>query len=54
MTFNDIKEMEKGGFVGFKKMSELFINSSMLPDANGVYLVLNPTNKPDVFSKDVA
>jgi hypothetical protein len=49
MTFNDIDEIKKAGFIGFKKMSELFLDSSMLPDNNGVYLVLNINNKPGDF-----
>ena len=49
MTFNDIDEIKKAGFTGFKKMSDLFLDSSMLPDTNGVYLVLNADNKPADF-----
>ena len=49
MTFNDIDEIKKAGFIGFKKMSELFLDSSMLPDNNGVYLVLNVDNKAGEF-----
>ena len=49
MTFNDIDEIKKAGFIGFKKMSELFLDSSVLPDNNGVYLVLNIDNKPGEF-----
>jgi len=49
MTFNNIDEIKKAGFTGFKKMSELFLDSSMLPDNNGVYLVLNIDNKPGEF-----
>lgn len=49
MTFNDIDEIKKAGFIGFKKMSELFLDSSMLPDNNGVYLVLNIDNDPGEF-----
>lgn len=49
MTFNDIEEFKKAGFTGFKKMSELFLDSSMLPDNGGVYLVLNANNKPCEF-----
>lgn len=49
MTFNDIDEIKKAGFTGFKKMSELFLDSSMLPDNNGVYLVLTIDNKPGEF-----
>jgi hypothetical protein len=49
MNFNNVDEFKKAGFVGFKKMSELFIDSSILPDEKGVYLVLNATNKPGEF-----
>jgi len=49
MTFNDIDEIKNAGFKGFKKMSELFLDNSMLPDTNGVYLVLNIDNRPGEF-----
>jgi hypothetical protein len=49
MTFNDIVEFKKAGFTGFKKMSELFLDSSFLPENGGVYLVLNTDNKPGEF-----
>lgn len=49
MTFNDIDEIKKAGFTDFKKMSELLQDSSMLPDNNGVYLVLNIENKSGEF-----
>jgi hypothetical protein len=49
MTFNDIDELKKAGFTGFKKMSALFLDSSMLPEKSGVYLVLNAENKPGEF-----
>lgn len=49
MNFNNIEEIKKAGFIGFKKMSELFLDSSMLPDTNGVYLVLNVDNKSGEF-----
>lgn len=49
MTFNDIDEIRNAGFKGFKKMSELFLDNSMLPDTNGVYLVLNIDNRPGEF-----
>ena len=51
MNFNDIEEIKKAGFTGFKKMSDLFLDSSMLPDKNGVYLVLNSDTKPGEFLK---
>jgi len=42
MDFNSIEDIKKAGFTGFKKMSELFIDSSSIPKSKGVYLVLNP------------
>ena len=47
MTFKDIDEFKEAGFVGFKKMSDLFSDNSMLPDVGGVYFVLN--ERPVVF-----
>jgi hypothetical protein len=49
MTFNDIEEIKKIGFTGFKKMSELFVDKSSLPKIKGVYMVLNLDNKPQEF-----
>lgn len=45
MNFNNIDEVKKAGFSGFKKMNELFIDSSSIPKIKGVYLILNPNNK---------
>ena len=45
MDFNNIDDIKKAGFTGFKKMSELFIDSSSIPKIKGVYLVLNPNFK---------
>jgi len=45
MDFNNIDDIKKAGFTGFKKMSELFIDSSSVPKSKGVYLVLNPNFK---------
>lgn len=41
MNFNNIDEIKSAGFVGFKTMQELFVNSSQLPSIKGVYLILN-------------
>ena len=49
MQFNDLNELKKEGFVGFKKMEELFRDSSILPDCNGVYLVLHLDLDPIEF-----
>lgn len=45
MDFNNIDEIKKAGFIGFKKMSELFVDSSSIPKIKGIYLVLNPNFK---------
>ena len=45
MYFNNSDDIKKAGFTGFKKMSELFIDSSSIPKIKGVYLVLNPNFK---------
>lgn len=49
MNFNDIGDIEKAGFIGFKTMQELFVDSSQLPAIKGVYLVLNFDNMPPAF-----
>ena len=49
MNFNDIEEIKKAGFTGFKKMSELFADNSLIPRTKGVYFVLNLDNKPIEF-----
>ena len=45
MNFNNIDDINKAGFVGFKTMQELFADSSQLPSIKGVYLVLNLDTK---------
>jgi hypothetical protein len=45
MDFNSIDQIKKAGFIGFKKMSELLVDSSAIPKIKGVYLVLNPNYK---------
>lgn len=45
MDFNNIDDIKKNGFKGFKKMSELFKDNSSVPKTRGVYLVLNPNYK---------
>ena len=49
MKFTSIEEIRKVGFVGFKKMSELFEDSSAIPRIKGVYLVLYLEPKPPAF-----
>ena len=50
MNFNDIELIKKAGFTGFKKMSELFFDSSTIPKIKGVYLILNMENKSDFLT----
>jgi len=45
MDFNNIADIKKAGFTGFKKMTELFFDSSSIPKIKGVYLILNPDYK---------
>ena len=51
MKFNSIEEIEKAGFVGFKKMEDLFCNSSVIPPEKGIYLVLCQKGKPKFVEK---
>ena len=41
VDFNDINELKKFGFMGFKSVAELNLNPNLLPAQMGVYLVLN-------------
>ncbi len=41
MDFNNIEDLKKAGFIGFKTIQELFVDSSQLPAMKGVYLVLS-------------
>lgn len=57
MDFNNIDEIKKAGFVGFKKMSDLFKDNSAIPKTKGVYLVLNPNykkKKPNICKSEQA
>lgn len=42
MNFNDIEEIKKDGFKGFKRVKDLRENSLFIPQDKGVYLVLKP------------
>ena len=47
MDCNNINDIKKAGFIGFKSVSELFVDSSSLPSIKGVYLILNiNSNQP--------
>lgn len=49
LDFNDYDKIKEIGFIGFKKMSEMFVDSSILPKSQGVYLILNPDYKSPEF-----
>lgn len=45
MNSNDIGDIKKNGFSGFKPVRELWTDKSSIPKIKGVYLVINPTFK---------
>ncbi len=49
IEFNNITNLKKHGFLGFKSVSELIEKPDVLPTQMGVYLVLNLTNKKPEF-----
>jgi hypothetical protein len=50
IKFDDIEEIKNAGFSGFKRMSELFVDSSAIPRTKGIYLVLYLSNLPPEFT----
>ena len=40
LDFNNIGAIEKYGFLGFKKLSDVFNNNSSIPDIKGIYMIL--------------
>jgi len=44
-SFNNIDELKNNGFIGFKKISELFFDTSSIPTIKGIYIVLNQNKK---------
>tara|TARA_R110002072_G_scaffold136026_2_gene277862 strand:+ start:802 stop:1299 length:498 start_codon:yes stop_codon:yes gene_type:complete len=49
VNFNNIDDLKKNGFTGFKTVKELWIDKSSIPKIKGVYLVINPTFKKTKF-----
>lgn len=43
MNFNDISDIKKNGFNGFKSVAELWTDKTCIPKIKGVYLVINPS-----------
>ncbi len=52
MNFNNIAAVEAAGFKGFKRMSDLFSDNSMIPDASGIYMVLRDKDSPVEFLEE--
>lgn len=47
LDFNNIESLKNNGFVGFKTIRELMIDSSSIPKTKGVYIVLNTSKEVD-------
>ena len=47
MNLQSLEAIKKAGFVGFKSISQLWNESSIIPNEKGVYLIINstPSNK---------
>jgi hypothetical protein len=48
-SFDNIDELRKAGFEGFKTIKELFLDDSEIPKVKGVYLVLHLKNTTPEF-----
>jgi hypothetical protein len=54
MNFNSRSDIKASGFTGFKKISDLCLDDSCIPDSKGVYLVITPIpNRPMFWSVGV-
>lgn len=51
MNFNDVDEIKKAKFIGFRSINELYNDDSLVPKSPGVYLVLNLTKQKDFLEK---
>lgn len=49
MNLNDIDDIKKNGFIGFKSVAELRTDKSYIPKIKGVYIVINPGYKRSEF-----
>ena len=47
--FQNLSEIQKTGFTGFKTISELSMNHTIIPDERGVYLVIPPPHSQKSF-----
>ncbi len=51
LTFKNVDELKQEGFIGFKKMADLFNDSSSIPKTRGVYMVLRTSTESPKFLK---
>jgi hypothetical protein len=49
LDFNNIGAIKESGFLGFVKLHDLFVSSSLLPETKGVYMILCINNNPPEF-----
>ena len=49
MNTKEVKQLEEEGFCGFKTVAELRENINVVPDYNGVYVLLRPNDDKPVF-----
>ena len=47
MDLDSVEDLKTYGFVGFKRLSEVFDDYSVLPKVRGIYLILNPAHADD-------
>lgn len=49
LDFDNLGAIKESGFSGFVKLEHLFVNSSLIPDIKGVYMILCIKNKSPEF-----
>jgi hypothetical protein len=49
LDLNNIEAIKESGFLGFVRLEQLFVNSSLIPDIKGVYMILCINNKQPEF-----
>lgn len=50
MNFSSINALKEQGFTGFKTISSLIQNDSVIPDIKGVYVVLSESSNPSFIT----
>lgn len=49
LSFKNTDELNSYGFIGFKKIEDMFLDSSKLPSGKGIYIILKPLSKPGEY-----